>query len=63
MPGRYLIMVDENALKSLNTEELKEFEKDLLEDAREVQNLIKEKTLKDGLEAAFSQRPVRPPLS
>lgn len=56
-------MIDENALKSLSIEELREFEKDLLEDAREVQKLIKEKTLKDGLQAAFSQRPSRPPLS
>ena len=56
-------MIDENALKSLSIEELREFEKDLLEDAREVQKLIREKTLKDGLQAAFSQRPSRPPLS
>ena len=56
-------MIDKSALKSLTVPELREFEKDLLEDAREVQKLIQEKTLKDGLEAAFSQRPVRPPLS
>ena len=56
-------MIDENALKSLAIEELREFERDLLEDAREVQKLIREKTFKDGLEAAFSQRPFRPPLS
>ena len=56
-------MLDENAIKSLPLEELKEFRKDLLDDTREIQKLIKEKTLKDGLEAAFSQRPVRPPLS
>lgn len=57
------IMIDENAIKSLTLEEIKEFRKDLLDDAREIQKLIKEKTLKDGLEAAFSQRPSRPPLS
>jgi len=66
-PTRYInkrsIMIDEKALKSLSIEELKEFRKDLLEDSREVQKLIEEKTLKAGLEAAFLQRPVRPPLS
>lgn len=56
-------MIDENAIKSLSIEELREFRKDLLDDAQELEKLIKEKTLKAGLEAAFSQRPVRPPLS
>lgn len=56
-------MIDGNALKSLTVPELREFEKDLLEDAREVQKLIQEKTLKDGLQAAFSQPFSRPPLS
>ena len=56
-------MIDKNALKSLAIKELREFEKDLLKDAREVQKLIKEKTLKAGLQAAFSQPPARPPLS
>ena len=56
-------MLDENAIKSLSIEELKEFRKDLLDDAQEIQKLIKEKTLKDGLQAAFSQPTSRPPLS
>ena len=56
-------MLDENAIKSLSIEELKEFRKDLLEDAQEIEKLIKEKTLKAGLEAAFLHRPALPPLS
>ena len=56
-------MLDENAIKSLSIEELKEFRRDLLDDAQEIEKLIKEKTLKAGLQAAFSQPTSRPPLS